>query len=251
MLIILAAAAGLLAGHAIDLVFRHFYTDERIGGRVYRCSECRSALRPVYALPLLGYALTRGRCADCGKPLPLRALLLPTGSAALFAVSYLVFEDDFGAALLGGFFCTVFLALTFTDLDRRLLPNRIVYPSILLAAALSWGWPETSVAEVFAGGATAVLVAATLLLISLPFGSQAFGVGDVKMIVLMGFVLGVPSVLVGVFIGTLAAGAAAVFLLATRLRGRKDYIPHGPFLALGAVTALFWGAEIWDWYLGR
>ncbi len=250
MLILLAAAIGLLIGHLIDLVFRHFYTDERTGGRVYRCSECRASLRPVYALPILSFALTRGRCADCGKALPLRALLLPAGSAALFVVSCLVFEDGFGAALLGGLFSTVFLALTFTDLDRRLLPNRIVYPSILLAAALSWGWPETSVVEVFAGGATAALVAGTLLLLSLPFGAQAFGMGDVKMIVLMGFVLGVPSILVGIFIGTFTGGGAAAFLLATRLRSRRDYIPHGPFLAIGAVTALFWGQGIWDWYAG-
>jgi prepilin signal peptidase PulO-like enzyme (type II secretory pathway) len=92
-----------------------------------------------------------------------------------------------------------------------------------------------------------MLIAAAMVLISLPFGSGAFGMGDVKMIVLMGFVLGFPSVFVGVVLGTLVAGAAAVFLLATGLRGRRDYIPHGPFLALGAVVCIFWGQDLWPY----
>jgi prepilin signal peptidase PulO-like enzyme (type II secretory pathway) len=87
-------------------------------------------------------------------------------------------------------------------------------------------------------------------LISLPFGANAFGFGDVKMIVLIGFVVGVPPVAVGIFIGTLAAGIVAAFLLVTRLRSRRDYIPHGPFLALGATVAMFWGQDIWDEYRG-
>jgi leader peptidase (prepilin peptidase)/N-methyltransferase len=67
------------------------------------------------------------------------------------------------------------------------------------------------------------------------------------MIILMGFVLGVPSVLVGVVLGTFAAGAGAALLLITGRASRRDYIPHGPFLAFGAIVALFWGREIWPY----
>src|SRR3989304_4060386 len=71
-----------------------------------------------------------GPCGACGRWLPLHAFLLAPGGAALFATSQLVFED-LGPALLAGFFATIFLALAFTDLERRLLPNRVVYPSIV------------------------------------------------------------------------------------------------------------------------
>jgi prepilin signal peptidase PulO-like enzyme (type II secretory pathway) len=164
-------------------------------------------------------------------------------------VSWDSFGRELGAGLLGGAFATMFFTLALTDMEKRLLPNRIIYPSIVFAVAFSWGWPETSVVEILAGGGVGVLIAAVLLLLSLPFGSEAFGMGDVKMIVLMGFVLGVPSVVVGVFLGTFIAGGAAAFLLITRLRSRKDYIPHGPFLAIGAVIALWWGQNIWDYYI--
>src|SRR5207247_3321607 len=113
------------------------------------------------------------------------------------------------AALAGGFFATIFLTLAFTDLETGLLPNRIVYPGILIAVALCWAWPSTSVLAIFAGGGVAVLIAAAILLLSRFFGPEAFGLGDVKMIVLMGFVLGVPAVIIAVFIGTIAAGLGA------------------------------------------
>ncbi len=247
---VLAAFIGLLLGHALDLAFDRLYTGEALAGPLYRCPACRAGLRPAFAAPLLGFLGSAGRCPDCRAPLPRQALVLPAGGAALFAVSALVF-DQFAAALLAGTFATVFLVLTLTDLERRLIPNRVVYPSLALAAALSWAWPDTSVVEVFAGGLVAAALAAGILLLSFPFGSDAFGMGDVKMILLIGLIVGWPAVIVGVFAGTLAAGAAAAFLILSRLRGRKDYMPHGPFLALGGLIALFWGQGIWDWYFDR
>ena len=249
-MIAVAAMAGLALGHFLDLTFDRLYTDSPLSGQIYRCSACRAALRSGFAVPFAGIIWFRGSCPDCHEQLPWRALLLPLGSAALFTISYLVF-DELGASLLGGFFASIFLALTLTDLDRRLLPNRIVYPSILVAAALSWAWPESSAVEVLAGGAVAFAIAVALLLFSLPFGAGAFAMGDVKMIILIGMVVGFPSILVAVFVGTFAGGAGAALLILFGLRGRRDYIPHGPFLALGALTALFWGQDIWDWYTDR
>ena len=246
--VLLAALVGLAFGQLLDLAFARFYSDEPAFGPLYRCQRCALKARRIDFVPLAGYVSALGRCPQCREALPLRALLLPLGGGALFAASYLVFHE-LGPGLLGGLFATIFLTLTLTDLERRLLPNRIVYPSILLAAALSWGWPDSSVADVLAGGGVAVAIAALLLLVSLPFGRGAFGLGDVKMIVLIGFVTGLPSVLIGVFVGTIAGAVAAAILIITGLRSRRDYIPHGPFLALGAVIALFWGPQIWDWYL--
>ena len=97
----------------------------------------------------------------------------------------------------------------------------------------------------------AFAIAVAFLLFSLPFGAGAFGMGDVKMIILIGLVVGFPSILVAIFAGTFAGGIGASLLILLRLRSRRDYIPHGPFLALGAVTALFWGQDIWDWYTDR
>jgi prepilin signal peptidase PulO-like enzyme (type II secretory pathway) len=248
--IVLAALIGLAFGQALPLVFDRLYTGESWAGPVHRCSSCGRTLPLAFLVPGASFLLGRGRCPGCRSMLPWRAIVLPLGSAALFLAAALVF-DDFGPALLAGFFATVFLLLTLTDLDRRLIPNRVVYPSVLLAAALSWAWPEASALQVLAGGLVAVGIGVAILAFSLPFGANAFGMGDVKMIILIGMVVGLPAVLVGVFLGTVAAGAGAALLLVSRRVSRRDYIPHGPFLALGGVVALFWGQEVWDWYFDR
>jgi prepilin signal peptidase PulO-like enzyme (type II secretory pathway) len=197
----------------------------------------------------LPFVLARGRCRSCGEGLPLRLLVLPPGATVLFTVSALVFSD-LGVALVGGLFATVFLLLTVTDLERRLLPNRVVYPATLLAATLAWAWPEASVLEVLAGGLVGIGVAGALLVFSLPFGPGAFGLGDVKMIVLMGFVLGLPSFAVGLAIGVVSAAVVAAVLLLTGRVSRRDFLPHGPFLALGGIVGLFAGQDLWDAYRG-
>ena len=249
MELLICAVAGLFLGHALNIYFGRLYTSERLGAP-FMCPACRSKLRPRFFLPLFGYYRSLGKCPDCGEKLPARGLILPLGAATLFGASNLVFES-LGAGLLGGLFATIFLTLTLTDIDRRLLPNRIVYPSMLLAIALSWGWPDSTVPQMLAGGLVAITVSFVLIILSIPFGgAKAFGMGDVKMIILIGFVVGLPSVLVGIVIGTLVASLFAGLMLITRMRSRTDYIPHGPFLAIGALIALFWGPSIWHSYWG-
>lgn len=247
MHIAIAAALGLLLGHAADLAYPRLFTGTAPMGATIRCSGCRAAPRPAEFVPFVGVLQAGMRCRRCGVRLPLRALVLPAGGAALFAVSDLEF-GDLGVALLAGFFATVFLLLVITDVDQGLLPNRIIYPSAVIAIAVSWAWPDSPFLEVLSGGLVALLISLAILLCSLPFGANAFGMGDVKMIVLVGLVVGFPSVLVAIFIGLVSGAAGAAALIATRRRGMRDFIPHGPFLAIGGVIALFWGSEIWDAY---
>lgn len=236
-MLFLAAAIGFFFGHLVHLCFDHFYTGEQLTGPIYECSSCRTPVASTGALPYWTVVVSRGRCPNCDARLPWRAVILPAGGAALFAASYLLF-DDFDQGLLGGFFATVFLTLTLTDLERHLLPNKIIYPSILLAVAFCWAWPGGFELRLFGGG-VAIGLAALMFAFSLLFGAGAFGVGDVKMIVLIGFVVGFPAVVFALFLGTIVAGLVAAVLVVTRIRGLRDYIPHGPFLALGAVAALF------------
>jgi leader peptidase (prepilin peptidase)/N-methyltransferase len=244
--VLLAAVIGLLLGQALDLAFNRLYTDQPLDAPVQRCPACGRAPRLRHLVPLVGVAWDRGRCPGCGRWLPLRAFLLAPGAAALFAAAQLTI-DGFGPALLAGFFATVFLALTFTDLERRLLPNRVVYPAIALAAALSWAWPHVAIGQAIGGGLFALVIVSLLYVLS----RGALGFGDVKMSVLMGLVVGFPSVLVGIFAGVLAAGAFVLPLLLLRVLSRRDYIAYGPFIAIGAIIALFWGDSIWDWYTDR
>ena len=244
---IVAALIGLVVGHAVDLSLDRSYSDSPLGGPLTRCRSCQSPIRAVDLLPLVGYLLHLGRCPDCRQRLPLRALLLAPASALCFALAALA-TNDWGATILTGIFCAIFLALLFTDLERRLIPNRIVYPAAVLAMAVSWAWPDRNVAQVFAGGGLAFAIMLLMFIISL----GNFGFGDVKMATLMGLAAGFPAMTVGLFFTAMSGGLVAFPLLLARIAGihQQRYMPYGPFIALGAIVSLLWGGTIIDWYRG-
>ncbi|MFQ6020169.1 MAG: prepilin peptidase [Dehalococcoidia bacterium] len=243
---------GGLMGHLLDLSLDRSYSDEPLLHPLHRCPACHSSrVEPLFLVPILGYLRYRGRCPACGERLPRRALFLPLGGAVLFSLAFLAI-DGTGAALLSGFFATLFLALAVTDLERRLIPNRIVYPALLLAAALAWAWPDTdnvispSWQDRFVGGGTAFVLMVGLYLL----GRGALGFGDVKMAALMGLVVGLGAAILGLLLATFTAAALVAVLMALRILHRRDYIPYGPFIALGAIIAILWGGPIVDWYRG-
>jgi prepilin signal peptidase PulO-like enzyme (type II secretory pathway) len=211
--------------------------------RLIRCPACGRRAAPLDVIPLIE-ALNRGKCY-CGARLNLRWLLLPLVVALLSVVAYLVF-DDFAQALVAAVFISILAALTATDLERRLLPDRIILPAVALALALGWALPGGSLLDSLYGGALAIAIAALLIVASLPFGGGSFGMGDAKLILLLGVLLGPKGVIVAVLLAMIAAGLVAAVLLFTRLMKTGSYLPFGPFLATGGVLAILWQAEIWD-----
>jgi len=147
-------------------------------------------------------------------------------------------------ALISVVFCWILVVITRTDLEHKLIPNRIVLPGtvlVLVARTLDDPSVEWLVAALVAGAA--------LLLVAFIYPA-GLGMGDVKLAAYMGAGLGA-AVVVGIFVGFLAAFVPAAILLIRHGRAaRKAAIPLGPFLALGAVVALFAGDDVLDWYLG-
>jgi len=175
-------------------------------------------------------------------PFSQRLPLVTAGTALLGAMSGVVFDFTFEAAI-AAFFCWVLVVITRTDLEHRLIPDRIVLPSAVLVAAART-LDDPSVGWVLGGlGAGFALF---LLVLVYP---QGMGMGDVKLAVFMGAGLGL-AVVVGLFLGFIAGAIPAIVLLIRHGRAaRKQAIALGPFLALGAVIALFAGDRILDWYL--
>ena len=176
-------------------------------------------------------------------PFSRRLPLVSVGTASLTAACGLVFGFTLEAAI-GAVFCWILVVVTRTDLEHRLIPDRIVLPgAVLMLVARTVDDP--SVAWVLAGlGAGLALF---LLVLAYPKG---MGMGDVKLAVFLGAGLGT-SVIVALFLGFIFGAVPAIVLLVRHGRAaRKQTIPLGPFLALGGVIAFFAGDAILDWYLG-
>ncbi len=174
-------------------------------------------------------------------PFSPRLPLVTAATALLGGACGLVFGLTLEAAV-GAAFCWILVIVTRTDLEHRLIPDRIVLPGALLMVV------GRTVDEPSAGWILAGLGAGLALFLLVLVYPQGLGMGDVKLALFMGCGLGL-AVVVGIFLGFIAGAVPAVVLLVRHGRAaRKQAIPLGPFLALGAVVALFAGDAILDWY---
>jgi leader peptidase (prepilin peptidase) / N-methyltransferase len=207
-----AGLVGLLAGFAVGPVADRLATNAPVGAPL---------LAPV--------------------PFSPRLPLVTGATAALGAACGLVFGLSL-EALVGAVFCWILVVITRTDLEHRLIPDRIVLPGALLVV-VGRTVDEPSLVWIIAGLAAGLGL--FLLVLAYPRG---MGMGDVKLALFLGCGLGL-TVVVGLFAGFVAAAVPAVVLLVRHGRAaRKQAIPLGPFLALGGVLALFAGDAILDWY---
>jgi len=207
------------------------------------CMSCAKEIAWYDNVPLLSFFVLHGRCRNCAERIPWRYPAVELATGLLVAGCVLSFGLTAEAAV-AAFFCAALVAISATDLEHRIIPNRIVVPAaavVLVAQTLVHPSPEWAIG---AFGACAFLLVAA---IAYPAG---MGMGDVKLALLMGAMLG-RTVSVALMLGMFAAMLPAVFLLARHgTKARKMGIPFGPFLALGSVVALFAGHALLSAYLG-
>jgi leader peptidase (prepilin peptidase)/N-methyltransferase len=206
------------------------------------CMACATPLAWYDNLPVVSYLMLRGRCRSCGTSIPWKYPVVELGTALLVGACVLAFGLTAYAGV-AAFFCATLVAVSVTDLEKRIIPNRIVLPAaavVLVAQTALQPSPEWTIAAL---GASLFLFLAAL---AYPAG---MGMGDVKLALLLGAMLG-RTVPAAMMIAMIAALVPAIILLARHgSAARKMGIPFGPFLALGGVVTLFAGDWILDAYL--
>jgi leader peptidase (prepilin peptidase)/N-methyltransferase len=207
------------------------------------CMSCGTEIAWYDNIPVMSWLMLRGRCRNCGTGISWRYPAVELITAVLVAGCFWKFGLSWDAAI-GSFFCAVLVVLSAIDIDRRIVPNRIVLPAaaiVLVAQTIV----HPSIEWLAAGlGASLFLFLAAL---AYPRG---MGMGDVKLALLLGFGVGW-SVAFALFAGMIAALVPSAVLFARHgTAARKMAIPFAPFLALGGVLALFWGPQVLHWYQG-
>ena len=238
--------AGAFIGSFVSVVAHRLPRGEQFVAGRSRCPHCGASIRARDNVPIVSWLVLRGRCRDCGEPISPRYPLTELGLGVLYAATFLILgDDDIAELVLGLIFCTVLVAITLTDLELRVIPNALVLAGSVAAVAIVAATDlesldERAIAAVIAGGLLFGVVLAY---------PRGMGMGDAKLVAMMGLYLGravAPAVLAGFLIGA----AVGVAMIARHGSGaRKRAIPFGPFLALGGVIGLWFGDEIVDWYL--
>jgi leader peptidase (prepilin peptidase)/N-methyltransferase len=241
----IAFLGGLMVGSFITVVAHRVPRGESIVAPRSRCPGCGVQIAAYENVPVVSWTLLRGRARCCGAAISPRYPLTELALGVLYAATVLVLWGDAGEIAIGLVFVTMLLAVTLTDLEQRIIPNKILIVAAVLAIVLAAATDLGSLPERLAAGAAA---GGLLFLAALAY-PRGMGLGDVKLAATMGLFLGrnvAPAILVALFAGSIVGlGMIARYGAAAR----KQAIPFGPFLALGGVVGLLAGDQIIDWYL--
>jgi leader peptidase (prepilin peptidase) / N-methyltransferase len=236
-------APGLALGSFLNVVAARVPLRRSIVRPPSACMSCATEIAWYDNVPLLSWALLRGRCRSCSASIPARYPLVELVTAVLVAGCVLAFGLTPDAAV-AAFFCSALVAVSATDLEHRIVPNRVVVPAavvVLLAQTALHPSVEWLVAGLAASG--------FLFAFALAY-PKGMGMGDVKLALLLGVMLG-RTVGIALMFGMFAALVPSLVLVARHgtARARKMGIPFAPFLALGGVVALFFGQWLLHVYL--
>jgi leader peptidase (prepilin peptidase)/N-methyltransferase len=242
---LILALFGAMIGSFVTVVAHRVPQGESVVGGRSHCPGCGSQIAAYDNVPVFSWLALRGRSRCCDESISSRYPLTEITLAVLFAAVAVRFHDDVGELLLGLVFVSMLVAVTLTDLERRIIPNRILAVASLIGFAIvavtdPSSLPERAAAAVGAGG---ILFLAAL---AYPGG---MGLGDVKLAAAMGLFLGV-EVIPALLIALLAGSVVGIALIARDgAAARKRAIPFGPFLALGGIAGLLAGQALIDLYL--
>jgi len=232
-----ALAPGLALGSFLNVVAARVPLRRSIVSPGSACMSCGHEIAWHDNVPLVSWLVLRGRCRSCGGSIPARYPAVELVTALLVAGCVWKFGLS-GEALVAAFFCLALVAVSATDVEHRIIPNRIVLPAAAAVLVVQTALRPSPEWAIGAFGASGFLLAAAL---AYPRG---MGMGDVKLALLMGAMLG-KTVTVALMFGMLAAVVPGIYLILRHGQaGRKTAIPFGPFLALGSVIALFAGAPL-------
>jgi leader peptidase (prepilin peptidase)/N-methyltransferase len=244
------AAFGLLIGSFLTVVVWRVPRKEPIAKGRSMCPSCGAVIGARDNVPVFSWLVLRGKCRRCGNRISVIYPLTELATAGLFAGASLAFDDVWVAVLMAAFLA-VLLAVSFIDVRHRIVPNRIVYPSTVVALAAVVALDLAGRGLDWVHGLIGLGAFGGCLLIIALISPRGMGMGDVKLAGLIGLVLGsvaLSRVGVAAGAGILLGGVAAIVALAMG-RGRKSALPFGPSLAAGAAISCFAGAQIARAYL--
>ncbi|WP_447978142.1 prepilin peptidase [Candidatus Nitrospira bockiana] len=249
-LVLIAGVLGLLVGSFLNVCIHRLPRRESVAWPPSRCPACRSRIGPLDNIPVISYLVLRGRCRRCSARISWRYPLVETLNGSGYAVIVWHFGLGWPAAAYA-ILVSALLTVTFIDLDHQIIPDRITLPGIALgllagATILPVGFIGALAGMLLGGGVLWALAVVSPYL----FGKEGMGGGDIKLLAMIGAFLGWKPVVLTILIGAVIGAVVGISLIACKIMRRDQYLPFGPFLALGAVISLFFHQELFHWYFG-
>ncbi len=212
------------------------------------CSNCGTLIASYDNIPILSYLWLKGRCRHCRIKIPMRYPMVELLGGLLALGAYLKFGLTTEALIYFVFFAAL-LVVTFIDLDHRIIPDFITLPGIPICFAAGFALPNITYKEallgILIGGGSLFLVAWTYSMIT---KKEGMGGGDIKLLAMIGAIVGWKGVLFTIFVASLVGTLAGMIVMLQTRKGMKLAVPFGPFLSIGSIAYIFFGTPLITWY---
>ena len=212
------------------------------------CPSCGTLIRFYDNIPILSYIALRGKCRYCKAPISFRYPVIEFISGILAVGIFIKYGIAFETVIYYTF-VSILLVITFIDIDHQIIPDVITLPGIPIFFAASFALSEVTVVEsilgILIGGGSLYLVAWLYHLLT---HKEGMGGGDIKLLAMMGAIIGWQGVLFTIFMGSAVGTVSGLLLILKSRKTMKLAIPFGPFLAIGATAYIFWGPRLIAWY---
>ena len=240
---------GLIVGSFLNVCIYRLPRRQSINWPGSHCTSCDRPLAWYENIPVISWIMLRGRCRTCGARIAVMYPLVELITAALFVAGYLIYGWTPLLAVRLAFACAM-VVLFAVDLRHHILPNVITVPGILVGFVLSLmfppGWKSSLIGLVAGGGVLFAIAEAYYRLRDV----EGLGMGDVKMLSMIGAFLGWQLMLVTLVLASFAGSLIGIGVIAMGRGGMKAALPFGTFLAVGALTAAVVGDDLVAWYTG-
>lgn len=253
---VFAFLLGSCIGSFLNVVIDRVPEGKSLVGSRSACPNCHRTLSEFEMVPILSFLALKGKCRTCASRIPLPILFVEVATAFLFLglASQHGYDATFWALAAA---TAVMVVIVIIDWEHSLILNFVTYPSILIALALAPFWPQMSLEREFFGNTGAlgsflnsmVSGGGALVVFTIIYTASRGGIGegDLKLVFLMGLLLGFPGIVASIWLGVVAGGVIAVGLLVTKRKKRGEAIPFGPYLAGGALAVIM----MMPWLMNR
>jgi len=208
------------------------------------CPKCNHQITAFENIPLISYLFLRGKCSSCKTHISLRypAIELLTGLLFAFAASWFGWGiQTFAALILIG----ILIPLTFIDIDRKLLPDNLVYPLLWIGLLFNLNGVFTNLDSAVIGALAGYLILWSIFwLFKLITGKEGMGYGDFKLLAALGAWLGWKMLPLIIMLSSVVGALLGILILILSKKGKETALPFGPYLAISGLIALFWGDAI-------
>ena len=213
------------------------------------CPNCKKFIKFYDNIPLISYLWLQGKCRYCGFPIAFRYLLVEFLGGFFALCIYFKFGITIEAFVYYALILSL-IVITFIDIDHQIIPDVITLPGIPIFFFASFALValtyKDSLLGILIGGGSLLLIAETYTLLT---KKEGMGGGDIKLLAMIGAALGWEGVLFTIFIGSAIGTLIGIILMLRTHKGMKLAIPFGPFLSMGAISYIFFGSSIINWYL--